>query len=127
ASPPAPTAPPLPPRIIIWLLRAWWALTAFVGAAILAGLLVLPLAPTLDHYWQGVQNQFRALLDLASTFLMLACIAALLVESFSIAGYVANRREMAAEQQARDVQTAGVVGKQVAHDLDPRFDTLDEG
>jgi hypothetical protein len=54
--PPAPTAPPLPPRIVIWLLRAWWGLAAFVGAAILGGLLVLPLAITSpDHYWDGVQ------------------------------------------------------------------------
>jgi tetratricopeptide (TPR) repeat protein len=125
--PPAPTAPPLPPRIIIGLLRAWWALAAFVGAAILGGLLVLPLALTPDHYWDGVQSQFRALLDLASTYPLPTVIAALLVAGLTIAGYLANRRELAAEQRAKDVQTARVVGKQVAHDVDPRFDALDAG
>ena len=123
----APTAPAvrtqrLPPKPLRLLLRAWWALAAFVGAALVGDLLGIPLANDPSHWGQGVRNQFGALLALVGSHPIQSAIAALVIVILTSAGYVENnrvRRDVAeADRRAQALASARATADELRPDLD---------
>ncbi len=55
-------------RVIRAVLIAWWSIIGFVGLALLGNILVVPLAQSPTHWWDGVQSQIAGLLTLAQTY-----------------------------------------------------------
>jgi tetratricopeptide (TPR) repeat protein len=114
---------PRPPALLRTLLRGWWALAGTLAALVVGDLLGIPLAKTPTHYWDGVQDQFGALLALLTASPWQTLAAAVLVLALTLAGYLENRRVQAEERRARLAE----LGEAVEERLQPPLDALTAG
>ena len=100
-------------RVIRAVLIAWWSIIGFVGLALLGNILVVPLAQSPTHWWDGVQSQIAGLLTLAQTYPTQASIGGFIVLALTFLSFVENRR-LRREQQVAAMRPIIVLDERVS-------------